>query len=104
MANRKLDLAIERRIRIKIIGINAKFIDWGIIATEKRKPDEVRNNILNQIWFLFLVKRVINAIIKNGLSQRMLKFIFMAWWSVKKLKKTIKIERIENMKNRNISI
>jgi hypothetical protein len=78
VANRKSDLAIERRIRIKISGIQAKFIDCGNIANDKRNPDEVRNTILNQIVYSFFIKRVKNATTKRGLSQMIFRFIFIA--------------------------
>jgi len=78
-------------------------MDCGSIATDKRNPVDSNKIVLNHMDCLRFVTSETSAVSKNGLSQMIFIFIFIAWWSVKKLKNTISTDRIENVKNKNIS-
>jgi hypothetical protein len=65
-------------IIIKIIGKTATLNDWGIITNEIRNPKDIKRISLNQIVFFSFRNSVKNAANNSGLSQMILKFIFMA--------------------------
>ena len=91
-------------ISMIIKGKRPSFICCGITATNARKISARKNVILKTICqFLWAIRLARQHKIK-GFSQIILKFHFVCWWSVMKLKNIINPAKTEKMIKKKMSI